>query len=173
MLDKFVTIGYTKKTYGSKGQIKMVVEAHYLEDLIKSDFVFINYMGKPLPFFIETIEDMGDLLLKVEEVDTPEEAKSIVAKDLYLRETDLSTLPEKRDENGLLFGFLKGFDLWDASGSAVGQIIDIQQYPQQEIATVQYGEREVLIPLHENLITAIDEAQNKITLQLPEGLLEL
>ena len=172
-LDKYVTIGYTKKAYGVKGQVKVVVEDRFLEDFVKSDFVFMDLLGKPAPFFIETIEDMGDLLLKVEEIDTPQQANDIVAKNIYLREKDLSNPIVEEPESDLEFSDLVGFLLADVEQGDIGTIKEIQEFPQQEIAVVEFEGKEIFIPLHEKLFTSIDEEGKKITLQLPEGLFDL
>ena len=173
MLEKYITIGYTKKTYGSKGQVKMVVEETYIEDLLNSNFVFINYMGKPLPFFIESIEEMGDLLLKVEDVDTPESAKAIVAKELLLREKDVSEKMSTEKESHLFFNELINYLIIDEVHGPIGTIKEIKELPQQELAVVEYNGAEMLIPLHPSLIKNIDEKGLKITMLLPEGLLNL
>ncbi len=173
ILDKYITIGYTKKTYGSKGQVKIVIEDQFLEDFVKSDFVFMDLMGKPAPFFIETIEEMDDLLLKVEEIDSPEQARSIVAKKVYLREKDLSNPPVDIPEIDLEFGDLVGFILADMEKGEIGTIKEIQEFPQQEMAVLDYGGKEIFVPLHTKLISSFDEKKKKITLRLPEGLLDL
>jgi 16S rRNA processing protein RimM len=173
MLDKYITIGYTKKSYGSKGQVKAVVQNQFLEDFVQSEFVFINQMGKPVPFFIESIEEMGDLLLKVEEIDSPEQAKAIISKDLFLREKDLSNPPIDIPDSDLEFGDLIGFILADVEVGDIGGIKEIQEFPQQEMAVVEYNGKDIFIPLHAKLVAAFDEKGKKITLKLPEGLLEL
>ena len=173
MLDKYITIGYTKKTYGSKGQVKVVIENQFLEDFVKTDFVFINLLGKPAPFFIETIEESSDLLLKLEEIDSPEDAKAIVSKDLFLREKDLTNPPIDIPESELEYADLIGFMLTDTILGEIGLIDEIQEFPQQEMAVVHYQGKEIFIPLHRNLIASIDESGKKITLNLPEGILDL
>ena len=173
MLDKYITIGYTKKPYGSKGQVKVVIENQFLEDFVNSDFVFINLMGKPAPFFTETIEEGSDLLLKLEGINSPEEAKSIVAKDIYLREKDLSNPPIQIPESDLEFADLVGFTLADTDMGDIGPIKEIQEFPQQEMAVIDYQGKEVYIPLHHDLIASFDEKGKKLTLKLPDGILEL
>ena len=130
-------------------------------------------MGKPAPFFIETIEDMGDLLLKVEEIDSPEDAKAIVSKDIYLREKDLSSPPIDIPDSDLKYDELIGYLLADTEMGDIGTIKEIQQFPQQEMAVLDYDGREIYIPLHAKLISSYDEKAKKVTLRLPRGLLNL
>ena len=173
MLDKYITIGFTKKSYGSKGQVKVVVQDQFLEDFVQSEFVFMNQMGKPVPFFIESIEELGDLLLKVEEIDSPEQAKKIISKEIFLREKDLSTPIIDSPKSAYEFGDLVGFILADIIIGDIGEIKEVQEFPQQEMAVINFQGKDILVPLHPQLVVNFNEQEKKITLKLPEGLLEL
>lgn len=96
MPDQYVNIGFTKKAYGSKGQIKVVIHEQFVEDFAQSEHIFITLMGKPAPFFIEGIEVAGDILLKVDDINSPEDAKQITSKDLFLRNLILKLFQLKR-----------------------------------------------------------------------------
>ena len=57
---------------------------------------------------------------------------------------------------------------------AVKKLIeDIEEYPQQEMAVLKYKEKTILIPLIESFIEREDEANKRIYINLPEGLLDL
>ncbi|MCB0518974.1 MAG: 16S rRNA processing protein RimM [Lewinellaceae bacterium] len=172
MKDQLVAIGFTKKTHGAGGEVKVVVKEEYLEDFLEADVVFIPLQGKPAPFFLEHVREAGDLLAKFEEIDSPSAAASITSKELFLREQDLHHFFEIPAEE-LHFSVLKGYELVDEEKGSIGQILDIVELPQQELAQVVAGGKEVLIPLHDDLIVKIDRKQKKITLRLPEGLLDL
>ena len=55
----------------------------------------------------------------------------------------------------------------------MGLIEDVREYPQQFLASIQYQEKEVLIPLNEAFIVEIDKTKKLLILDLPDGLLEL
>lgn len=55
----------------------------------------------------------------------------------------------------------------------MGEILEVKEYPQQFLATVNYKETEVLIPLNEAFILEIDMDKKVVKFDLPEGLLEL
>ena len=38
-MEKLISIGYTKKPHGLKGEIKLHIEDRYLEDLLEAGFV--------------------------------------------------------------------------------------------------------------------------------------
>ncbi len=77
------------------------------------------------------------------------------------------------EEETLEYGHLEGFLLVDKTAGEVGRIDEVLDMPQQEMAFLQYRNREVLIPLNEQFITAIDERAKKVFTDLPEGLLDV
>lgn len=73
-------------------------------------------------------------------------------------------------EDASLLG-LMGWSVWDKSAGDIGTIEEIQELPQGFILTVQNEKESFLIPLVEEWITSIDESQQRISMELPEGLL--
>jgi 16S rRNA processing protein RimM len=68
---------------------------------------------------------------------------------------------------------LKGFTAVDENEGELGEITDIHEYPQQLIAAVTYKNCEVLFPLNEEIIRGIDVVKSIVTVDLPEGLLDI
>lgn len=172
MKDSYILIGHTKKTHGAQGEIKVEIKDQFLEDFIQAEVIFISIQGKPVPFFIENIRDAGDLLLKVEEIDTPAGAKEITSKELFLREADLLEDVETEMPSATFAG-CTGFLLEDEELGPVGEVLEVVEYPHQEMAVVRYQEREILIPLHKDLIKHLDKKSRKLIMKLPDGMLDL
>ncbi len=171
MADSLILIGHTKKTHGAAGEIKVFVEDHYLDDFAQSEVVFINIQGKPAPFFIENLRVAGDLLLKLEEIDTPAQAKTITSSEIFLRKQDISHV--EINEDLASFRQYEGFEIEDEHLGRIGKIVEVIELPQQELAVVIYQDREVMIPLHADLVRKIDKKTSTLLLQLPEGILDL
>ncbi|MEL6865956.1 MAG: ribosome maturation factor RimM [Bacteroidota bacterium] len=174
-MDTYIPIGYTKKTYGIKGELKFYVEPKYLEDLLQTEVVFLAIDGAPVPYFIEYISLEHTQLLKFEEVDDREAALAIVGSQLSLREQDLIPEEERQLEvvDELVFGYCVGFQVVDEQLGPIGRIEEVLEYPQQEMASVPFEGRELLIPLNEQFIQNIDEEKKQVLMALPEGLLQL
>ena len=105
----------------------------------------------------------------LEDVDVIEKAQTLVRKKIYLPN---SKKPE-RDPEEFLISDLKGFKVVDANEGELGEIKEIHEYPQQFVASVLYQEREILFPLSDDLIEEIDQDQNTLYVNLPEGLVDL
>ncbi len=148
----------------------MYVDFDGLED-IDLDSVFIEVSGKLVPYFVESIKYLpkNAAYLFLEDVDTIEKASLLARKDIYLPNKQK---PKKKKQEFTLFD-LKGFTAVDENEGILGIITDIHEYPKQLIAAVTYKNCEVLFPLNEEIIKGIDVVKEVVTVDLPEGLLEI
>lgn len=81
-------------------------------------------------------------------------------------------MPDRSDDEFHYFD-LKGFTVSDETQGELGEIIDVNEYPQQFVATVLYKGTEVMFPLNEDMIVEIDEDEETLLVDLPEGLLDI
>jgi 16S rRNA processing protein RimM len=173
MIGKLIQIGFTKKPHGLKGELKLHIEDKYLEDLMNADVVVLQIKGKPTPFFVEDIRIGNAIIGKFEDIDTPEAALSIANKELSLREKDIIPDDEREIEvEGLQYDKCIGYMIFDGE-NAIGEILEILEFPQQEMAVIEYEKREVLIPLNAAFIVKQDDKAKKFIMDLPDGLLDL
>lgn len=174
-MSEYVAIGYTQKSHGLKGELKMRVEPKYLEDFLKNERVFIDVKGIKIPYFIEHLRGTVDLIVQLEDVRDRDAAIALQSRELYLKSTDL--LPEHKRELVLdqptPYAHLAGYTLVDAHAGTVGAIEQVLDMPQQEMAVVQFKGKEVLIPLNPQFVQQINEAQRTVFTDLPEGLLDM
>ena len=170
-MEEFVEVGHTKKARGVAGELKMSVKDQYLDDFLEAKVLFLDLRGGKVPFFISSVKEGPDLLVKLDEVDDRKAAVELTGKPVYLRRQDL----QLRQETALTPGyhFLEGFEIVTEKDGRVGTIGEIIEFPQQIMALVDYGGKEVMIPLNDRFITGIDEERRVLEMELPEGLLEL
>ncbi|GAA4338045.1 ribosome maturation factor RimM [Mucilaginibacter gynuensis] len=163
-------IGSVLKTKGLKGEMQLFVDFDGLEN-IKYNAVFVDMAGKLVPYFVASVKygPKNGAYVYLEDVDTVEKASVLVKKDIYLPN---KLKPKKKKEEFTLMD-LKGFMAIDIYEGELGEITDIQQYPQQLIATVTYKSCEVLFPLNEEIIQGIDVVKSIVSVDLPEGLLDI
>lgn len=163
-------IGSVIKTKGLKGELQFYVDFDNL-DVIDFNAIFIDLAGKLVPYFIESIKYHPNKLAYIflEDVDTIEKASKLVKKDIYLPN---KLKPKKKSGDFTLMDLL-GFIAVDEDEGELGRITNIQELPQQLIATVTYKNCEVLFPLNEEIIKAIDVVKEIVRVDLPEGLLDI
>ena len=167
-------IGYTRKPFGLKGELKIQIEEIFIEDLLQTKVCFLPFKGHPTPYFIEHLRETDSLLIKFEDIDNKENARQLANLEILLRKSDLSIDPDQPliDED-LEYGAFVGYTLIDVQLGEIGSIEEIQEYPQQEMAAVTYNDHPFLIPLNEHFIQSIDEVKQLIYVELPEGLLSI
>ena len=163
-------IGSVLKTKGLKGELHVYVDFDGLEN-IKFNAIFIEIAGKLVPYFVSSIKYLqkNAAYLVLEDVDTIEKASVLARKDMYLPNKQK---PKKKRQEFTLFD-LKGFTAIDENEGELGIITAIHEYPKQLIAAVTYKNCEVLFPLNEEIIKGIDVVREIVTVDLPEGLLDI
>jgi len=163
-------IGYITKTKGLKGEVQLFFE-YDAPELLDLDVVFADYNGKLVPFFVSSYKlqsnNTGNFYF--EDIDHIDKAQALVKKKIYL---PLSKTPDRSDED-FQYTDLKGFIVSDDTHGELGEIIEVNEYPQQFVATVIYKNTEILFPLNEELILEIDEDEGTLLVDLPEGLLDI
>lgn len=163
-------IGYITKTKGLKGELQLYFEFEDYQDL-DLDVIFLELNGKMVPFFVAShkLYENSTGLFYFDDIDHVDKAQPLVKKKAYL---PLSKKPEREDDE-FYYTDLKGFIAVDETLGELGEIIEVNEYPQQFVATVNYQNKEILFPLNEDFIVEIDDEENILTLDLPEGLLDI
>ena len=163
-------IGSVLKTKGLKGEMQLYIDFEGAEK-IKIESLFIDMAGKLVPFFVSSIKHLqkNQAYLFLEDVDTIEKASALVKKDIYLP----NKLKPKKKKDEFTLKDVKGFLAVDETHGELGEILEVQEYPQQLIASVNYKSKEVLFPLNVDIIKGIDIDNNEIYIDLPEGLLDV
>ncbi|MFK7799580.1 MAG: ribosome maturation factor RimM [Aureispira sp.] len=170
---EYLEIGKIKKPHGLNGELKATIDERFFEDVNAVEAFFVELGGDKAPYFIESLRGGNPLLLKFEDIDSKEDAALFTNKTIYLREEDVSLSEEAINDTGLVFSYLVGFVLEVEELGQVGEILQVDEFPQQEMATVAYQEKELLVPLLEQWIVSVDKAQKIVRMDLPEGLLDI
>ena len=171
----YVNIGYTRKAHGLAGEIKFSIEEQYLEDFLKNERIFIGVKNLKIPYFIANVRGKGELIVHLEDVNDRDAAQALQSKEIFLREQDILTDREREIEvpdDSLEYEHLSGFLITDKSLGEIGCIDEVLEMPQQEMAFLRYKNREVLIPLNDQFILEIDEKNQVVRMDLPEGMLD-
>ncbi len=163
-------IGYILKPHGLKGQVTISLDPEAPEDFKSIETVFVESKERLSPYFIEAISLKGKMaFLKLQEVNTPELAKTICKSAIYLPKT----LRPKAGRGSFYDDEVIGFEVLDSEKGPIGKITEIIQAGPNKLLSVDYGGKEVLIPLNSPFVKGINKSRKKITVSLPEGFLEI
>ena len=160
-------IGKLGKTHGVSGELSFLFEDDVF-DSVDADYLILDIDGILVPFFIEAYRFKTDsnAIIKFEGIDTQDRAREFTGSDVYFpREFN-------DDENNTLsWAAIVGFDIIDAStAKTVGKIAAVDDSTINILFELEDGK---LIPASEELITDVDKHQKTITIDLPQGILEL
>jgi len=174
---QYIHIGRTKKVHGTEGELKVQVFEEFTEDFLNAEFLFLEIDGGKVPFAVENVRMTGSTLVLFEDLLSNDHAVAYTAKEIYLRYDDILKEEEReydfRTKETMQFRRYEGFNIFDIKAGEVGIIKAIIEMPQQEMADIDYQGRDILIPMNDALIEQIDEEKRVITMDLPEGILEL
>lgn len=165
-------LGTITKTNGYKGGVNIYLDVDNPFEYENLDAVFVDYRGSLIPYFIQHItihNSKNTALVYFEDIDHIDEAQRLVKSHLYL---PLSTLP-KKEGNHFYFHEIIGFSLVDQNIGLLGSIKNVLEYPQQALFQIIYKEKEVLVPVHDDIILEVNRQNKKIIVKLPDGLLEV
>lgn len=160
-------IGKLGKVHGIKGEISFLFDDDVF-DRTKADYLILDIDGIFVPFFIEEYRFKTDsnALMKFDGIDTMERARELTGCDVYFpRELTDS------DEGIMSWSEIVGFSIIHAgTGQLIGKIASIDDSTLNILFCLENGS---LIPASEELITTIDQEKRIITINIPDGLLEL
>ena len=163
---ELLKVGRVGRPHGLKGELKLIVEDHFEEDLLKAAAVLVG--EPPIPFFLEYARGGGALIVKLEGFDQREEVAMLSNKDIYLPADQVRGEPAEVQHPFLQ---LVGYTIKAEGYPDLGPIEEVMDLPQHYLAQLTHEGNEVLIPLHEDLILERRDEERLLLMQLPEGLL--
>jgi len=169
MKEEYFAIGTIHKCRGLKGEIQLYFDVENPQDYEQMESVFIEINNRPVPFFISKISIQKNIAyLYLEGIDHVDEARKLLHKKVLIAQDQI---PENTNDD--LPAQLTGFYVIDAEKGELGKINEIQVFPSQYIASVTFLGKEVLFPINDEIVTAIDTKTQEIRVNLPEGLIDL
>ncbi len=167
---EYSNIGKIVSVFGLKGEMILVHTLGKSSTLKGLPAIFIEEKKDSfIPWFIESARSKSaeEIYLKIEGLDTREQALKLVQKKVWIPTTELEKFAAKTSPVGLV-----GYELIDDSGT-LGNILELVEQPHQMICRIEINEQEVLIPLNEETLKKIDRKNKKVFVELPEGLLDV
>jgi 16S rRNA processing protein RimM len=165
----YFKIGYIAKTHGLKGELTMAMMPECPDpEGIKSFFVEINQ--NLVPFFIQSISVKGDkAFVKFEDVNTIDEANVLKGCSLFLAKTEREKLGRGEFYNDEVVGF----EVTDNDAGILGVVREVFESGPNRFLMIDWHEKEVMIPINGPFIKSINKSKKKISVELPEGFLEI
>ena len=164
-------IGKIGKPHGVNGEVAF----HFDDDVFdrtEAQYLILEIDGILVPFFMDEYRFKTDetALVRFADIDTQDKARTLTGCDVYFPREHSDS-----DPDSLSWAEIVGYRVVDAAtGHEVGEIRSVDDSTINtlfELATD--GGDDLLVPASDELISHIDTERHTITMQLPEGLLEL
>lgn len=167
--DECFRLGKITKPFGFKGQVIFFLDVDSPDDYAELDSVFVEVKGSLVPYFIDDIVINGNKATVTFEELTPQEATALVGCDLYL---PLDILP-KLDGNRFYYHEVIGWRVIDSVKGDIGTIASVIDYPAQALFQIMKNDKEILIPIIDQVIDNVDREEKTMYITAPNGLIDL
>ncbi len=169
-MSQYFKIGKWVASHGLKGDLVLQHHLGKKTSLKGLEVVFIEEQtDRFLPYFIEktSIKSEEEIYIKLDGINTPEAARKLTSKSVWLLEADFKKFSAKSAPISFL-----GFRLIDGEND-LGEILEVIEQPHQILCTIRYKGKEAYIPLHEESLQEVDAKKKIIYVNLPDGLLDV
>ena len=168
--DNLLPIGKIVKPHGIHGELSF----EYSSDVFDREevpFFILEIEGLFVPFRLESyrIRSSSTALVQLSSVDSEEKARRFSGLTIYVSGEFLS----KMEEDEVEVQYFEGFVLTDIHHGLIGTISEVDETTENTLFVIPRGDDELLIPANEAYIMSIDHDKRIITVDLPEGILEL
>ncbi|MCY7352518.1 MAG: ribosome maturation factor RimM [Cytophagaceae bacterium] len=163
-------LGKIVKTHGLRGELSIYLDVDDPSEYEDLDSFLVERDGGLIPYFFETFQLQGNrALVKLEEINDIVTASELVGCPLYLT---LANLPKLTNQQ-FYYHEVVGYQVVDEQRGLLGLVASVATLPHQDLLVVDHQNREVLIPINDDIVLSIDRDAQTLQVRLPDGLLEV
>jgi len=167
--DDFFLLGHVIKKHGLAGEVMIfldVTDPQYYKGIRT---IYFEESGQPVPYFIETVNIRADrAIVKLDGFNSIDQLDEFKGKSVYLLLKELPRL----GKGEYYLHQLVGLNVISEE-TLIGQVQYIYEAGRQNLIAVDSDGKEILIPVNDEIIQRVDFEKAEITVDLPEGLLDI
>lgn len=168
--DKCFYVGRIVKTHGLNGEVTLRIDNGQFDDIEELNYFLLDVNDNLIPFFVENITyHSNKAFVLFQDLKTLEAATQLVGNSAYL---PLELLPEK-DGIDFYSHEVVDFIVVDEEKGELGKVQEIIEYSTQSLIQIMINEKEVLIPIHDDIIQNVDREGKRIMIKAPAGLIDM
>lgn len=163
-------VGKIVKTHGLKGEVTLRIDNEQFDEIEELNYFLLDINDKLIPYFVENITfHSNKSFVLFQDLKALEAANQLVGISAYL---PLDLLPEK-DGNDFYSHEVVDFLVIDEEKGELGKVQEIIEYPTQSLIQIVINGKEVLIPIHDDIIQDVNREEKKIYIKAPNGLIDM
>lgn len=169
MADDLLLIGRIARAHGIRGQMVVQPETDFAEDRFRAgNIVLVGVEAKPMEITSARFHQ-GRPIIALEGVETMNEANGLAGSELRIDASELPALPDgtfRRHE-------LVGCEVRDVDGGVIGEVAAVEGPMEMSRLVINAPQGEILIPLVADICVEVAPAEKRISVKVPEGLLDV
>jgi len=156
-MKEFLAVGQIINTHGINGELKVYPLTDDIRRFRKLESVFIEGIEKKI---VWCKLQSDKVILKIEGIDSIEEAHKYFTKYIEVKREDAVKLPE----NTFFVADLIGCSVYDSNGENLGVIFDVLHTGSNDVYWIKEG-KELLIPALKDIVIEVDIINKKIIIK--------
>lgn len=167
-MDSLLEVGQIVNSYGIKGFLKVVPLVDNNNQFKEFEKLYIQENKKYRELKLQEVKFSKNLvLLKVEEIDSIEEALKLKNLYLYAKREDI-----KLEEGAYFIVDLIGLEVYTEEGKLLGTLKEVLQPGANDVYVVENKEnKQILLPVIPDVVKQINIAEKKVIVHLLNGLI--
>jgi 16S rRNA processing protein RimM len=164
----YLVVGFLRRAHGLRGEIIMDLHTDFPERFQGGRKLFVGDDRRPMTLASARPHAKG-MLVKFKGIETSEEAGQLRNQWVYVKSSDLPSLPEgKIYQHELL-----GFQVVEEDGKPLGELVEIIETGANNVYVVRNESgKEILLPAISSVILGTDPARRLMRVHLLEGLID-
>ncbi len=163
---RFVAIGEATAPHGVQGYFRVRILTDFPERFKQLRRVYVG--EDHCPYDVAKVRVLPDqVLLKLVGIDSPEAARVLAHRLIYVPEEETVPLPVDQ----YYWYQIIGLEVWTRDGRCLGRVVEILETGSNDVYVVQGPQGEVLVPAIEDVVVAVETAKGRLVIQPMEGML--
>ncbi len=152
--DDLIPLGKIIKPHGVKGELKVFLYNDRSSTLKEGLYIWFKLDEKFVKYSVINLRGVTkkSQILKIKEVDTFDKAMLISKKEFFVSRNDF----EELDENSFYLNDLIGCDVFDEKNQSLGKILDVLNFPANDVLLISYEDKEIMVLFVEDFILLFD-----------------
>ena len=166
----FFYFGKIIKTHGVKNEFQAILDINNPEYYENIEIIFIDIDNTLIPYFITNIRISGkQAIIELLDVDFNTITNLLVGSSIFLQNKLLPKLPENKFHSHEI----EGFTVYDKEKGNIGIIEEVVDMEYQEILKINFDDKEILIPVVDDIVKKVDKKKRRIEIEAPDGLIDI
>ncbi|MFA7572379.1 MAG: ribosome maturation factor RimM [Lutispora sp.] len=164
---EYISVGQIVNTHGLRGEVKVYPLTDNIERFEQLNLVYVEEDTNLISLDISDIKYLKNMvIIKFKDIDDVQAAEKLRNKYIKVHRKDTVKLPE----DTFLICDLIGFQVLTEDGETLGKVVEVIETGSNDVFVVKSEAKEILIPGLKSIFKKVDMENEKMIVELPEGL---